>query len=85
MKMRVQDYPQYYRDNRSGGIIHDNELEYQEYRKKKIAQKRVHEEKHSLDTRLNNLEKEVEGLKTGINQILELLTNGTKDSTTKNG
>lgn len=85
MKIKVQDYPQYYRDGRSGGIVHDNDTEYQEYRKKKIAQKRVQEEKHSLDTRLNNLEKEVEGLKTGINQILELLTNGTKDPTTKNG
>jgi hypothetical protein len=85
MKARVQDYPQYYRDGRSGGIIHDNDAEYLEYKKKKMAQKRVSEQKQSLDTRLNNLEKEVEGLKTGINQILELLTNGTKDSATKNG
>lgn len=85
MKLRVKDHPQYYRDNQSYGIVHDNDKEYAEYQNKKIAQKKVQEEKARLEARLNNLESEMSELKSGINEILSFIKHGTKDPGTKNG
>lgn len=84
MKLRAKDYPEYYRDPKTNGIIHDDDLAYQEYRKKKLAKKQELAQKQAHEARLNNLESEMKELKAGINQILELIKNGTKDAGTKN-
>lgn len=84
MKVRPEDFPEYYRDPNSNGIVHDNNAAYEEYLKKKIAQKRQVHEKQQTEARLNNLETEIGQLKCGINQILELLKHGTKNPPSEN-
>jgi len=84
MKLRAKDFPEFYRDPKTNGIVHDDDAAYQEYRKKKLTKKQEMAQKQAHETRLNNLESEVRELKSGINQILELLKNGTKDVGTKN-
>jgi hypothetical protein len=82
-KVPVKDYPGYFRDEQSYGIVNDNDVEYQEYMKRKSAKQKEAEEKAFLNSRINNLENQVGQLKNGIDQILELLTNGPKNTTTK--
>lgn len=82
-KLKVKDFPGYFRDQYSNGIVNENETEYQEYQKKKAFKQKELEEKTLLNSRINNLENQVGQLKDGINQILELLTNGPKNTPTK--
>lgn len=82
-KLKVKDFPGYFRDQSSNGIVNDNDSEYQEYVKKKSLKQKEREEKALLDSRINKLENQVGQLTDGINQILELLTNGPKNHTTK--
>lgn len=84
MKLRAKDFPEYYRDPQTNGIVHDSNDAYQEYLKRKIAQKRQNQEKQQTEARLNNLENEISQLKCGINQILELLKDGTKNTPPEN-
>ena len=59
MKLRAKDFPEYYRDPQTNGIVHDSNDAYQEYLKRKIAQKRQNQEKQQTEARLNNLENEI--------------------------
>lgn len=72
-RLKVKDQPYLFRDAESNGIINTNDLEYNEYVRKKNLSKLLEEEKLSTETRLNKIESEVSELKNGINQILELL------------
>lgn len=72
-RLKVKDEPFLYRDAQSNGIINSNDAAYNEYRKKRHQAELLEEEKHTAETRLNKLEKDVSELKDGITQILELL------------
>lgn len=72
-RLKVKDSPFLFRDEDSNGIINSDESAYVEYLKRKRTTSRLEEEKASSEARLNRIENEVSELKTGINQILELL------------
>lgn len=72
-RLKVKDEPHLQRDIESNGIIHTNDVEYNEYARKKRQIKILEEERLSTEARLNKIESEVGELKQGINQILELL------------
>ena len=71
--VKVKDQPHLYRDDRSNGIININEDEYSEYKRKKRVASALEEQKDLVTNRLNKIENDVNALKSGINQILELL------------
>jgi hypothetical protein len=72
-RLKVKDEPYLLRDVESNGIINTNDTEYKEYARKKRQSKILEEERLTTEARLNKIESEVGELKTGINQILELL------------
>lgn len=72
----VKDNENLYRDENNRAIINVDDVSYQNYKKTKEFLKRKHLEEQQKESRLNNLEKEVSQLKSGINQILDILKNG---------
>jgi hypothetical protein len=72
-RLKVKDEPHLLRDVESNGIINTNDVEYNEYARKKRQIKILEEERLTTEARLNKIESEVGDLKQGINQILELL------------
>ena len=74
--IKVADENGLYRDPETGSVVNLNDTEYQKYLKNKQHFKRKREEELLKEKRLNNLEQEVASLKSGINQILDLLKNG---------
>jgi hypothetical protein len=72
-RLKVKEQPFLYRDVASNGIINMDESAYTEHLRKKRLAERVQEEKFNSEARLNKLETDVLELKSGINQILELL------------
>jgi hypothetical protein len=75
--LKVKDEDGLYRDTRSQGILNLNDVEYERHKQTKQFLKKKQLEERNKDARLNNLEQDVASLKTGIQQILELLKNVT--------
>lgn len=75
--LKVKDEDGLYRDTGSQGILNLNDVEYQKHKQTKEFLKKKQLEERNKDLRLNNLEKEVLSLKSGIQQILEILKNDT--------
>lgn len=75
--LKVKDEDGLYRDTSSQGILNLNDVEYERHKQAKQFLKKKQLEERNKDARLNNLEQEVASLKGGIQQILEILKNGT--------
>lgn len=72
-RLKVKDNPKLIRDANSNGIINTDTLAYKDYLRKKKLLEQNELEKQDTKNRINKLETDVEFLKTGITQILELL------------
>lgn len=73
---KVADEDGLYRDNTTNAIINVDHVAYQNHKKTKEFLKKKHIEEAQKEARLNNLEREVAGLKEGIGQILDILKHG---------
>ena len=62
-----------YRDSTTNAILNLDESAYSRHKQSKEFAKKKLEEERRKEARLNNLEKDVQSLKQGIEQILELL------------
>lgn len=71
--LKVKDEKALYRDSDSQTIVNLDEVAYMQHKTSKEFAKRKHEEERRKEARLNNLEKDVQSLKNGIEKILELL------------
>ncbi len=72
--VRVADNPSLVRDVQSGAIINVDDTAYMEYKKRKRELQNQHQKEALTLERINKLEKDVQELKDGINQILKILT-----------
>ena len=75
--LKVQDKDGLYRDSDTGAVVNMDNSAYLNHKRNKEFARKKHEEEKRKETRLNNLEQDVNNLKDGINQILELLKHGT--------
>jgi hypothetical protein len=78
--LKVKDAPGLYRDPNSNAILNLDQDAFTEYKKHKKAAEEQKNRKAQMESRLNTLEKEVRELKTGMDKILEILTNGNHSS-----
>lgn len=76
-KLIPTDHKGLYRDPNSNGIVNMDDEAYREYKKQKIRREKKLEIEAAREQRINKLESDVEELKDGVNQILEILKNGT--------
>lgn len=73
--LKVENEKELYRDSSSNAILNLDDSAYLRHKQSKEFAKRKREEENKKEVRLNNLEKDVQSLKVGIQQILELLKN----------
>jgi len=71
----VENNPQLRRDLNTGSVINIDENGYRNHKKQKALSKQKIELEQAKEERINRLETDVSELKTGINQILEILKN----------
>ncbi len=71
-RLKVKDSP-YCRDSFSNGIINTDRQAYEEHMKRRQKLQQLEREEELQKRRINKLEQDVSELKSGINQILELL------------
>jgi len=71
--LKVKDEKGLYRDAETQTILNLDDTSYIRHKQSKEFAKRKHEEERRKEARLNNLEKDVQSLKDGIQKILELL------------
>lgn len=71
--VKVQDNPGLMRDSNSNGIVNVDESAYTNHKKRKRQTKAQVEKEKATNDRINSLESQVKELKTGIDQILQIL------------
>lgn len=74
--LKVDNEDNMYRDAESNAILNVDNSAYQQHKKNKEFLRRKQLEDRQKEARLNKLENEVSSLKTGIEQILDILKNG---------
>lgn len=72
-RLKVKEDPNLCRDVSTNGIVNTNKLAYEEHMKKRQKLQQIEREEEAQKRRINKLEQDVSELKSGINQILELL------------
>ena len=75
---QVQDHPNLVRDLATGSVVNVDDAAYAAHLKRKSILKKKAEADKSREDRINKLESDVAELKSGINQILEILKHGNR-------
>lgn len=73
--VQVENHSGLARDMNSGAIVNVDDNAYKNYQTQKASAKQKIIQEQAKEERINKIEQDVSELKTGINKILEILSN----------